>query len=65
MMCPYCQASGLTIVGVQYRGTVEDYDGISEWRCDACQARWGRWTGRILQGDELEPRHGHPRRSRS
>lgn len=56
MVCPKCQKP---MWGVQYRGTPEDYDGLSEWRCeDGCGYRVGRWTGRALGPDELEPRYG-------
>jgi hypothetical protein len=55
--CPVCGQSGL-IMGVEYRGTAEDYDGVSEWRCAGCGTRWGRWSGKILTGDEIERRYG-------
>ena len=29
------------LLGVEYQG---GYDGISEWRCPDCAARWNRWT---------------------
>lgn len=45
-------------VGVQYRGTAEDYDGTSEWLCATCGRRWGRWTGKALADGEIEPRYG-------
>jgi hypothetical protein len=54
--CP--SSSQPTFTGVQYQGTAEDYDGISEYNCDACGGRWGRWTGRVLGRNEIEPRYG-------
>jgi rubredoxin len=45
------------LIGVQYQG---GYDGVSEWRCPSCGYREGRWSGRELTGDELEPRYGGP-----
>lgn len=47
---------GQPMAGVRYAGTPEDYDGVSEWFCETCQRRVGRWTGRRLAEGELEPR---------
>lgn len=55
-VCPNCQDEAIT--GVEYCLTPQDFDGVSEWRCNKCQTRWGRWTGRILADGELEPRYG-------
>lgn len=49
---------GKPMTGIQYRGTTEDWDGISEWRCEKCGHRVGRWSGRILQDNEIERRYG-------
>lgn len=47
------------VVGVQYtHDSPQHYDGVSEWLCPACDARWGRWSGRRLRANELEPRFG-------
>lgn len=46
-------------IGVEYRSTTEDYDGVSEWECPDCKTRWGRWTGKVLKEGELEPRYGN------
>lgn len=47
------------IIGVEYEhGSPERYDGVSEWRCPFCGTRWGRWSGKILQPNELEKRFG-------
>lgn len=54
--CPTCGGSE-NIVGKQYALTSEDYDGVSEWQCP-CGVRWGRWSGRILQADDIERRYG-------
>ena len=54
--CPKC--AGLKFTGVQYQGTSQDYDGVSEWLCEGCGTRWGRWTRRELIGGELERRYG-------
>lgn len=49
-----CECSEEFVLGVEYRLTTEDYDGISEWRCTKCGKRWGRWTGKELKDGELE-----------
>lgn len=48
-------------VGIEYRGTAEDYDGISEWKCRKCGKRVGAWTRKELKDGELEPRYGGER----
>lgn len=56
--CPEC---GMTegIVGQEYDKKVPEHvDGVSEWHCLNCKTRWGRWTGKILQKGEREPRYG-------
>ena len=43
---------------IQYRGTSEDWDGHSEYKCiDGCNTRIGRWSGKELKDEELEPRN--------
>lgn len=37
------------------------YDGISEIVCKTCSCRYGRWTGKILEGQEKEPPYGDPK----
>ena len=54
--CPSC--GGHKRCGVQYRGTREDWDGVSEWICVDCGTRFGRWTGRVLTEGEIEKRYG-------
>ena len=34
------------------------YDGISEIRCNDCNARYGRWSLKKLDDNELERRYG-------
>lgn len=62
MNCPDCKAQ---MVAVQYCMTPEDYDGISEYACDPCGVRIGRWTGKRLKDGELEPRYGRIRESQA
>lgn len=46
------------LCGVQYVLTPCDYDGVSEWRCDDCGHRVGRWSKLSLAEGELEGRYG-------
>lgn len=43
---------------MQYQGTDQDYDGISEVKCLECGKRVGRWSGKVLAEGELEVRYG-------
>lgn len=57
MKCKEC--GGKEFCGIEYAYPhPESYDGISEWRCIKCGARFGRWTGKKLKGDEHENRYG-------
>ena len=55
-----CTKCGSTnIIGVEYGYPhPEQYDGISEWKCQDCGYREGRWSGKWLQDDEIEKRFG-------
>ena len=53
-----CNDCGEYMCGVQYRGTPEDHEGVSEWQCPKCKRRVGRWTGNVLEQGECEPRYG-------
>jgi hypothetical protein len=58
LVCPECGRMA-TVVGVEYGyACAEHYDGVSEWRCEHCGTRWGRWTGNRLQDNEREPAFG-------
>lgn len=58
MRCPDCNKE---MIGVEYAyGSPNRYDGVSEWACSKCGARYGRWTGRKLADGESEPRYGKP-----
>jgi len=54
--CKKCGSNN--IIMIEYRLTTEDYDGISEIKCQDCGARYGRWTLKELKDGELEPRYG-------
>lgn len=56
MECKFCGSHDT--LGREYQLTPCDYDGISEWECLTCHRRWGRWSGRELVADQLEPRYG-------
>lgn len=61
--CPRCDADAW--LGVEYAyGEPERYDGISEWRCQTCGYREGRWSHRALADGEPEPRYGIGRPTR-
>ena len=56
LICPKCK--GTVFAGLQYQGTSQDYDGISEWICQGCSTHYGRWTRQELIAGELERRYG-------
>lgn len=50
-------------IGVEYPyGHPGRYDGVSEWRCPACGVRVGRWSGRVLLGNDYERPFGRETR---
>jgi hypothetical protein len=51
------------MVGIEYPYNHPGcYDGISEWVCERCSIRIGRWSGKILlEGDYERPRGRTPR----
>ena len=56
MRCSKCGSKDMW--GVEYKGTKEDYDGVSEYQCKKCGTSVGRWSGKILKDGELEPVYG-------
>ena len=49
------------VIGMEYGLDVPQeywYDGISEYVCPDCGARFGRWTGTQLKTGEWETRYG-------
>lgn len=51
--CPKCLST--KIVGIEYDYSSKyRYDGVSEWMCQECNYRQGRWCGRPLEGKEVE-----------
>jgi hypothetical protein len=52
-----CECGGVWMA-VEYRGTTQDYDGCSEWECQKCGVRIGRWSGRELSTQQIERRYG-------
>lgn len=53
-----CGATRDALMGHQYRGTSQDYDGVSEWVCQVCGQRRGRWSGLVLKPGEIERQFG-------
>ena len=45
----------INVIGIKYQGK---YDGVLEWRCTACRARVGRFSGRILGDNEIDNPYG-------
>lgn len=57
IVCPKCK--GICLCGIQYNWEhPEHYDGVSEFKCDECGYRQGRWSGKELVGEECERRYG-------
>lgn len=47
------------MVGLEYlHSEPGHYDGVSEWLCENCGIRIGRWSGRVLVGDDYERPYG-------
>jgi hypothetical protein len=52
-----CQAPN--IIMVQYHWESKNhYDGVSEYKCQSCGYRQGRWSGKELEDGEEEKRYG-------
>jgi len=51
LMIEYCDPTGKIPFEHQY-------DGISEFKCQDCGFRVGRWSGRELIGDDYERKYG-------
>lgn len=57
LQCPKCNS--LNVIGVEYSYDYpEYYDGISEWRCEDCGYREGRWSFKELKDGEYEKAFG-------
>lgn len=55
--CPKCQ--GENIIMMEYGWpSKEMYDGISEYDCQDCGYRQGRWSGKELKKGYIEKRYG-------
>lgn len=57
MVCPKCSSTNIILIEYSWDNP-EHYDGISEYRCLACDYRQGRWTGKELKLGFIEPRYG-------
>lgn len=56
-----CGCDDDQIMGVEYELTDPNhYDGVSEWRCQGCGNRVGRWSGKLLKEGESERRFAAP-----
>lgn len=45
----------INVLGIEY---LYGYDGVSEWQCLNCGARYGRWSGKLLAEGETEKMFG-------
>jgi hypothetical protein len=56
-----CKTCGNTnVIGIEYDyGSPNRYDGVSEWFCNFCDSRYGRWSGKKLEKGEEELRFGY------
>ena len=43
---------------IEYMLTPQDYDGISEFKCEDCGYRVGRWSGKELKDGYIERLYG-------
>lgn len=56
MNCPDCKQQ---MIAVEYSYDHPDHhDGVSEWWCEPCDIRIGRWSKKRLGKDESEKRYG-------
>lgn len=55
--CPVCGAEEWILAEYSY-DSPDRYDGTSEYLCNSCGTRWGRWSGKVLAEGESEPRYG-------
>jgi transposase-like protein len=55
--CKKCGSGN--VLEVEYNfDSPEHYDGVSEFDCQDCHARIGRWSGKELAPGEVEKRYG-------
>lgn len=59
--CARCDKNVIATAVEYAHGHPERYDGISEYRCNRCGRREGRWTGNVLSDGASEPRFGEER----
>jgi hypothetical protein len=57
--CEVCRGTHFETV-IYGRSHPEFFASGSERICVDCGARYGRWSHRLLMGQEAEPRRGHP-----
>lgn len=60
LTCPKCgNTETASMMGIEYDySSPNRYDGVSEWNCQLCGCRWGRWSGRILEEGDAEKPYG-------
>ncbi len=55
--CKKCGSTNIIMIEYSY-DSPEHYDGVSEIDCQACNTRFGRWSGSELKSGEVEKRYG-------
>lgn len=55
-ICPKCESTHWHGLEYDYTNKLR-YDGVSEWVCEGCGYREGRWCGEELKGGEVEPKY--------
>jgi len=63
LQCPKCKSMDIHMIEyMDPTGAIipfeHQYDGISEYRCNSCNYREGRWSGRELKGNDFERKYG-------
>lgn len=52
--CPKCNSENIVAIQYGYGGDQEHYDGVSEYQCQDCKYRQGRWTQEELKDGYIE-----------
>lgn len=55
--CPACGSNNTLLIQYPFEHPAH-YDGVSEIDCRDCGARYGRWSGKILNDGEFEKPYG-------
>lgn len=53
-----CKKCNIEMIGIEYAFGPNSYDGISEFKCEKCGLRVGRWSLKELNVGEEEKKYG-------